>query len=405
VIRQCLLRNIRSFLSVFAVVFALIFSVGMIALQLSACKNDVKMPVTPTGDSTMPDSGTINGVSESIPVTTAGVSSLPSVAPSELERFEAYVTGPFDTVTKMIILAVDQNEFEDSRFFVEQELWRYHRLFDIYDDYPGMTNIKTINDRAGSAVACPEEILDLIAFGIECEERSHGRVNIAMGSILSLWHEARTHSNANPSQAFIPDQQALEDAAAHISIDDVKIDREKGTVTLLDPKMSLDVGAIAKGYTVEKIARALTDRGFRAGALDAGGNVRVIGHNLIKNTPWRIGINNPIENANHSIIEIVEVADRSVVTSGNDQRFFVYAGKRYSHIIDPATYQPAEYHDSVSIITEDSGLADMLSTTLMMMTEIDGRTLLSSFPGCEALWVHGSEMTMTEGFERYVAGR
>lgn len=321
------------------------------------------------------------------------------------ESFEAFVTGPFDTVTKIILFAGDQSEFDEHRLFIEQELWRYHQLFDIYNDYPGVTNIKTINDRAGSAVACSEDILDLIEFGIECEEKSGGRVNIAMGSVLKLWHDARTLSTAEPSRAFVPDRQALEEAARHTSIDDVRIDRLKGTVTLTDPLMLLDVGAIAKGYAVERIAESLMKRGIRTGALDAGGNVRVIGHNVVKNKPWRIGIHNPLDNAESPFIEIVDVVNRSVVTSGNDQRYFIFQGRRYSHIIDPATNQPAEYHDAVSVIAEDSGVADFLSTTLMLMTESEGRELLADFPDCEVLWVQGATVTMTEGFKEYVAGR
>ncbi len=379
-----------------AVLVALLFAFGTIVFFSSACD---KEPTTPAPATTAGDPST------PVPATTKGGTSPLPVAPSELERFEAYITGPFDTVTKIIVLAADQNEFQEHYSFVEEELWRYHQLFDIYEEYSGVTNIKTINDHAGSAVTCPEEILDLIEFGIEGEKKSGGRVNIAMGSVLRLWHEARTVSNADPSRAYIPDRKALEDAARHTSIDDVKVDREKGTVTLADPEMRLDVGAIAKGYTVEKIARGLLKRGFRAGAIDAGGNVRVIGHNIIKDGPWRIGINNPIENAEKPIIEIVNVADRSVVTSGNDKRYFIFEGERYSHIIDPATNLPAEYYDAVSVITEDSGVADLLSTTLMLMTETEGRELLSSFPGCEALWVRGVEVKMTEGFEKYVTGR
>lgn len=378
-----------------AVLLALLFSVGAIAMLSCACdKEPVTSVTSTTADPSMPDPSSTTG--ELIPN---------PVDPSELERFEAFVTGPFDTVTKMIVLAVDQDEFQEHYRYVEQELWRYHQLFDIYEDYSGVTNIKTINDKAGSSVVCPEEILDLIEFGIEGEKRSQGRVNIAMGSVLNLWHEARTVSTADPARAYIPDRQALEEASRHTSIDDVKVDREKGTVTLTDRDMRLDVGAIAKGYTVEKIARGLIARGFRAGAIDAGGNVRVIGRNIIKNGPWRIGINNPFENAEEPIIEIVNVEDRSVVTSGSDKRYFICEGKRYSHIIDPATNHPADYYDAVSVITEDSGVADLLSTTLMMMTEADGRELLSSFPGCEAFWVQGTKVTMTEGFGEYVASR
>ncbi len=363
----------------FAAMLAVFLICGAMMLGASACNGN---PPTPVTTDKPPRS---------------------SVVPEELERFEAYVTGPLDTVTTIIILAADKNEFEEYRLFIEQELWRYHQLFDIYEDYAGVTNIKAINDGAGNAVSCPNEILDLIEFGFECWEKSDGRINIAMGTVLKLWHDARTLSNADATRAYIPDQKALEDASRHTSIDRVTVDREKGTVTLSDPAMSLDVGAIAKGYTVEKIADALVERGIYACALNAGGNVRVIGHNIIKGIPWRIAIKNPIENPDKPNVAIVEVEDRSVVTSGNEERYFMYDGKRYSHIIDPATNFPAEYHDSVSIIGEDSGVSDLLSTTLMMMTEEDGRELLLNFPGYEALWVRGSALTMTEGFAEYVA--
>jgi len=324
-----------------------------------------------------------------------------TASPAALQRFEAFITGPFDTAIKVILFTACEEEFNAYRLFIEEEFWRLHRLFDIYHDAPEGVNLKTVNDHAGTPVDCPGELMDLIEFGIGCGGEAGGRVNIAMGSVLSLWHDAREISSASPDRAYIPDQKSLEEAAGHTSIRDVVVDRARGTVTLKDRMMRLDVGAIAKGYAVEKIARQLARRGLQSGAIDAGGNVRVIGRNEGKNKPWRIGINNPLDNGRTPLVEIASVEDRAVVTSGNDQRFFIFEGRRYSHIIDPTTLQPAHFHDSVSIIAEDSGIADFLTTALMLMTEEEGRILLGRFPGCEALWVRGSSVTMTEGFRRF----
>ncbi len=377
-------QNFR-FSRMVAMTVAIIVFIGWIAIQASACH---KAPIEPTLKSSE------QSIAQTISSTTNQIN---------LERYEAYISGPFDTLTKILILAPSERQFNEYQQFVEREMWRYHRLFDIYHDSPDGVNMKTINDRAGEAVECSEELIDLIAFGILCEEKSNGQVNIALGSVLKLWHEARTKSLASPEQAYIPDSQSLKEASNHTSIHEIIIDRAKGTVMLRDPLMRLDVGAIAKGYTVEKIAQSLIDKGLRAGAIDAGGNVRVIGQNEIKSKPWRVGIKNPVDDQENPYLKILDVKDRAVVTSGNNERYFSFKGERYSHIIDPKTLQPARFHDAVSVVIEDSGMADLMSTALMLMTENEGRDLLKSVSDCEVMWVRDGHISMTEGFSQLIA--
>lgn len=317
-----------------------------------------------------------------------------------LIRTEFNLTGPFDTVSSVILVTEHQGEAKHYQKLIEEELWRYHKLYDIYHDYPGLVNMKTVNDRAGETVDVAPEILDLLAFGVDVYEWSGGRVNIAMGSVLKRWHEAREISSHDPDQAFLPHGQDLEKAASHIDINKLKIDHDRGTVTLADPFMSLDVGAIAKGYAVEKIAERLEQEGLFSGVLDIGGNVRAIGKNEMTGKAWRIGIRNP-DPESSSLLNKVDIEGRSVVTSGGYERLFLFQGETYSHIVDPDTLYPAHFHDAVTIIATDSAIGDFLSTALMLMDMEEGRTLLASFSGCEALWLTDKTIHTSEGFLSY----
>lgn len=315
-----------------------------------------------------------------------------------LKRYELYVTGPFDTVTTALIVADSQENFDHYRDIIESELWRYHHLYNIYNDSPDGTNLKTVNDRAGGPVDCSAELCDLVVYGVDVYDRTAGRVNIAMGSVLKLWHDARMTANLSPDEAHLPEQEVLAKAAAHISIRDVIVDCEAGTVELSDPAMSLDVGAIAKGFAVERIAVKLEAEGLCSGVLDVGGNVRSIGLNQVTGKPWRIGIRNPDNSPAVELLDKVNVTGQSVVTSGNYERSFKFNGILHSHIIDPDTLCPANFHDAVTVIAPDSATADSLSTALMLMSVDDGNELLKAFQGCEAMWVTDGDCQVSSGF-------
>ncbi|HZK28837.1 MAG TPA: FAD:protein FMN transferase [Clostridia bacterium] len=317
---------------------------------------------------------------------------------SPLKRYEMHVTGPFDTVTTALIVAESEEEFAFYHDMIEGELWRYHRLYDIYNESPDGPNLKTINDRAGEAVVCQPDLRDLVAYGVDVSKETDGRVNIAMGSVLKLWHEARMTANQSPDEGYLPDGELLAEAAKHCAIGDVIVDHEVGTVTLSDPAMSLDVGAIAKGFAVERIAVKLASEGLRSGVLEAGGNVRAIGQNEVTSKPWRIGIRNPDTRSQVVLLEKVDITGQSVVTSGNYERSFVLDGKTYSHIIDPETLRPSTIHEAVTVIASDSATADFLSTTLMLMSVEDGKAFLRRFPSCEAMWVTKGDRAFTSGF-------
>ena len=124
----------------------------------------------------------------------------------------------FDTVTTIKGYAADEAEFQAIAQEIHDGLLEYHQLYDIYNEYPGVVNLKTVNDAAGGPpVKVEQPILDLLLFCQEVYTETEGRVNAAMGSVLSLWHEAREAGINDPEHAALPDRAALEEAARTVS--------------------------------------------------------------------------------------------------------------------------------------------------------------------------------------------
>lgn len=311
--------------------------------------------------------------------------------PAAPRQYTATFLTLFDTVTTVVGPGETEEAFRAKAQKVHDDLLYYHQLFDIYQEYEGVNNLKTVNDQAGMApVTVDRAIIDLL---LDCK-RYHtltgGKVNAAMGSVLSLWHEARTDGLRDPRSAKLPDRDQLTAAAEHTDINAVIIDEEASTVCLSDPELRLDVGAIAKGWATQRVAEKAP-----AGLLiSVGGNVCATGP---KNgdTPWVIGIRNPEGEEN---LHTLYVKEGAVVTSGDYQRTYWVEGKQYHHIIDPDTQMPSTDWRSVSVVCEDSGLADALSTALFLLPLEEGKTLAAQC-GVEVLWVNADQQEYsTPGF-------
>lgn len=305
----------------------------------------------------------------------------------------------FDTVSTVISYRGDSaDEFSKNCEAVSALLMEYHRLFDIYYEYSGINNLKTVNKNAGVApVKVDAKLIEFLLYAKQIYTQTGGTTNIAMGSVLKLWHDAREVGIDDPANAYLPTTDALTEAAAHTNIDNLIIDEENGTVFLSDPKMRLDVGALGKGYATEKAAQLLISRGVTSYVLNIGGNIRTIGAKVSGNG-WITGITNPDKTSSEDFVCRVIIKDISLVTSGDYERFYVVDGKPYHHIIDPKTNMPAQYFSSVSIFTADSGLADALSTALFCMTYEEGLALIQKIGGVDVIWVsRDGEVKMTDG--------
>ena len=321
------------------------------------------------------------------------------------EKFSAHSFDYFDTVTTITGYAESREAFDEVANAVLSQLEEYHCLFTIYHRYDGMENLCTVNelvDGQHRTVTVDRRIVDMLLYARDMHDRTNGRVNIAMGSVLSIWHDYRTVGMNDPAAAKLPPADELEAAAAHTDIRNMVIDEAACTVTLTDPAMTLDVGAIAKGYAVEMVARSLEEKGISGYVLNVGGNVRTVGGKP-DGTGWVVGIENPREEG-EDYLDYLSLSGQSLVTSGSYQRFYLVDGKSYHHIIHPDTRMPAEGYLSVSVVTSSSADGDALSTALFCMTVEEGMALVATLPETEASWVlsDGTRYT-SDGWSAYVS--
>jgi len=320
------------------------------------------------------------------------------------KRYQASFLELFDTVTTIIGYAKDEATFSKKAQMIYDDLKVYHELYDIYNNYEGINNIKTINDNAGiQPVKVDQKIIDLLKFSEEAYDMSKGKKNIALGAVLQVWHDYREEGTNDPENAKLPPMELLKEKAEHTDIHDIIIDEEASTVYLADPEMSLDVGAVAKGYATERVAQYMIGQGYTSLLLSVGGNVRAIGSRDEADKLWSVGIQNPDLESDKQYLMITKLENLSLVTSGDYERYYTVDGVRYHHIIDPDTLMPANYYTAVSIITKDSGLADALSATLFNMPLEEGKALIESMEGTEAMWVNkDGSLVYSSGFEKFI---
>lgn len=273
---------------------------------------------------------------------------------------------------------MSEDEFDRLCTEVEDQIRYYHKLFDVRNEYPGIINLCTLNRAAGGdPIAVTPQLYNFLEFCIRMHTLTGGEVNIAMGSVISIWKEYMEDGINSPASAKLPPLELLISAAEHTDISSILLDPEQRTVQITDPLTSIDVGAIGKGYAAERIADMLRGKGVSGFVVDLGRNLSVIGEKP-SGDGWSTGIVNPDTSSGNSYIKKLEIRNTSLVTSGDYVRYYTVDGVRYHHIIDKDSLMPAEYFASVTVMTADSGVADALSTALFCMSYEEGRALVSS---------------------------
>lgn len=318
-------------------------------------------------------------------------------AKPQQKKYTATFLNLFDTVTTVVGFAESEEAFTAQANRLRDELLEYHRLFDIYQEYEGMNNLKTLNDAAGKApVQVDGRIIRLLQDCKEYYRLTGGAVNVAMGSVLTLWHEARSHGLDDPVNAYLPDEEALLAAAAHCDPENIHIDPAASTVYLADPQLRLDVGSVAKGWALERVCESAPEGLL----ISLGGNIRATGPKSAPDVPWVVGIQDPEDSAQN--LHTLNITGGSVVTSGDYQRRYWVEGVMYHHIIDPQTLYPGALWRAVTIVCEDSGLADALSTAVFLLPLAEGKALLERC-GAEAMWVdQEGKRHYSPGFESLI---
>lgn len=251
------------------------------------------------------------------------------------------------------------------------------------------SGLTEINDASGETpVRSDAELVDLIRKSVRFSEFSDGAFDITIGSIGRLWNFS------GESGPRLPDRAEIEKLLPMVGSKLLKIDSDQNLVFLPEKGMSLDLGAIAKGYGLDRAAETLRSWGINSALVNAGGDIVAFGKKA-PDKPWRIGIQDPRNPG--GILAVAEINDSAVVTSGDYERFFMEADRRYHHILDPKTGYPAEGLQSVTIVAPDGVTADAMSTAVFVLGKDKGLALIETMPDVAGLVVdQGGGVFMSE---------
>ena len=296
-----------------------------------------------------------------------------------------------DTYIYVKLYSKDINKANEALKEVENIYKEYHELTDRYNSYNNVNNIYYIknNDLEDEFIKIDKKLYEVIEYGIDAYQKSNGLVDISMGNVIDIWKKYQNNKNG------VPTKEELEKVNTS-SINDIVL---KDGNKIKNNHVNIDLGSISKGYTTSLVGEYLDSIGIEEYLINAGGNVLVGNH--YNNSTYKIGIEDP-DNKN-DIFTVLKGNNISVVTSGGYERFYEYDGKKYHHIISPKTLYPTDYMKSVTIITSDSALADLLSTTLFLMNIEDGKEYINSLDNVEAIWyTNDNEIELSNSAKKYV---
>lgn len=242
------------------------------------------------------------------------------------------------------------------------------------------------NTAYNSPIKVSDELFEIIETSIIYYELSNYAFDISLGNLISLW-------NIGSDEYYLPTESEVEKYINKFNVKNIVMDKENKTIMYSSPDINIDLGAIAKGYIGEKIAEMAKKLNVHCGILSFGGNIVTIGERY-NNEAWTIGITDPMDTS--KIASYIEVTDKSIVTSGNYERYFVKNNVRYHHILDPSTGFPAQSGIiSSTIIGDSSTICDILSTTCFIIGLEDATKLIESLDGIEAIFIDANGTTHT----------
>ncbi|MCI9236926.1 FAD:protein FMN transferase [Lachnospiraceae bacterium 50-23] len=304
-------------------------------------------------------------------VAVALLSGLSGCSALSKKRDLTYSDTLFDTVIKVEILDYSDEEVIKG---CEDICKKYDAMFSKTNEN---SEISKINQAAGQPVEVSDDMITIIKKGLYYSRLSQGAFDITIGSVSNLW-------DFKSEEPVIPAADAVAAAKNHVNFQNIIL--KNNTVTLTDPNTQLDVGAIAKGYIADRLKDYLKENGVKHAVINLGGNVLTLGTKA-DGSDYNIAIQKPFDKSGEAIAS-VKISDKSVVTTGNYQRYFEKDGKIYHHVLDPKTGMPCETDlYSVSIITVSSLTADALSTVCFLKGYQEALALVNQLNNVDAVFV------------------
>ncbi|WP_243186830.1 FAD:protein FMN transferase [Clostridium muellerianum] len=267
-----------------------------------------------------------------------------------------------------------------SEIAISEAMKRVNDIDDKMSAFKDYSELSKINRSAGKCyekVSC--DTYFVINKAVEYSRMCHGTFDPTIRPIVNLW-------NIGKENFKIPDKSEIANNLNLVDYKDICLDEKDVSIKLKKENQKLDVGGIAKGYAADEVKRVLEKYHIKSALIDLGGNILAVG-NKVDGSKWNVGIQNPLKERGE-FVGVLSVSNKSVVTSGNYERYSIKNGKRFHHIIDSRTGYPSEGEViSTTIISDYSIDGDGLSTGVYIMGVKDGMGLIESINGVEAIFI------------------
>jgi len=252
------------------------------------------------------------------------------------------------------------------------------RIEYLLSDWIDTTQVSRVNKSAGlHPVVVDRELIDLARTAIGFSRLTKGAFDISFAAMEKIWF-------FDGSMTALPGREQIRAAKAKVGYTRILVDTIHSTLFLKDTGMKIGFGALGEGYAADRCRELMLRKGVRAGIVNGSGDMNTWGQRP-DGTPWNIGINDPFNNG--SLYAVIPLTSGAVVTSGSYEKFAVIDGKRYSHIINPASGYPATGLIAVTIFGPSAEIANALSTSCMVLGKRKGMKLLRKFPDYSGLMI------------------
>ncbi|MCF6366508.1 MAG: FAD:protein FMN transferase [Bacteroidales bacterium] len=265
--------------------------------------------------------------------------------------------------------------------YISSAINEISRIEKIISSWDSTSETSKINKYAGiKPVKVSSELFDLIERSLIISKLTDGAFDISYASMDRIW-------KFDGLMKQFPSKTEINNSVSKVGFENIIINKKEQTVYLRLKGMKIGFGAIGKGYAADKAKKLLISKGVNAGIINASGDMNTWGKQPGGND-WTIAITNPLNK--EKAFAVLPISNRAVVTSGDYEKFVMFNGKRYSHIIDPKTGYPATGIISVSVFAPSAELADALATSIFVTGSETGLNIINQLPDIECIIIDDS---------------
>ncbi|MFA5293745.1 MAG: FAD:protein FMN transferase [Phycisphaerae bacterium] len=300
-----------------------------------------------------------------------------------------------NTIANIIAVAPDEKTAQSGIDAAFKEIYRLEKLMNRYDPNSQLSKVNRL--AAKEPVKIDKDLFDILQMSVHYSKITDNAFDITVGPMVDLWKKC---AEANS----MPTDKQLAEVKKRIGCDKLILDVNDFSIRFAAEGISLDLGAIAKGFAADKAVAEMKKHGTLGGLVNLGGQIGCFGITE-KNTKWIIGVQNPAKLENNQTAAKLVIPDMAVSTSGNYERFYKIGGRQFSHIFNPATEESVDRLASVTIITANGAQADALSTAVSVLGVQKGLELIEKMDNTEAILIpadNKNTLIKSTGAEKFI---